>query len=307
MKDDTSDAIDFLLDHANTYNIDKDRIILYGQSRGGFITGNLLVNKKYDPSRFAGAILAMGVGVNGDKAQTASKIQVPLLIMTAENDRVVPPSGAKALAAELEKLDADVTFVLYESAGHNPRQGAGSMYEHISNFLTKFETESPPAVGSVTDEWPEMGKNLKCFDSESVEIEVIDRAACQKKADAIGHRYIQFSSGEKICATSASCDSALRFQSGWQVFWRPQVSAASSPPSSPPASTTATPLPLEPTPVATAPPTTTSEVCTTLKPTNPVWTQARCQERCGKADNCGSSQSVCANLCSVACPCGGTR
>jgi hypothetical protein len=297
MKDDTSAAIDFLLEHASTYNIDKDRIILYGQSRGGFISGNLLVNKKYTPSRFAGAILAMGVGVNGDKAQTASKIQVPLLIMTAENDRVVPPSGAKALAAELQKLDADVTFVLYESAGHNPRQGAGSMYEHISKFLTKFETQSPPTVGSATDAWPEMGKKLKCFDSASVEIKGIDRAACQKKADTAGHRYIQYSSSKKICATSATCDSAQRFSNDWQVFWRPQGSTASAPPSPP----------LEPTPVTTAPPSMTPAVCTTLKPTNVVWTQARCQERCGNAEKCGSSQSQCSKFCSEACPCGGTR
>merc|ERR1711971_285051 len=44
--------------------------------------------------------------------------------------------------------------------------------------------------------------------------------------------------------------------------------------------------------------------CTTLKPDNPTWTQARCQERCGDADKCIASQSNCAKMCTEACPCG---
>merc|ERR1712151_794163 len=120
-------------------------------------TNTMITNKKYNPSRFAGAIISMGVGVNGDKAAAARKIQIPLLVMTSEDDKVVPPSGAKSLVAEVKKLGSDVTFVLYKSAGHNPRQGAGSMYEHMTKFFTKFETKPPPTPTAITatNEWPE--------------------------------------------------------------------------------------------------------------------------------------------------------
>eukprot|EP00927_Polykrikos_kofoidii_P043892 TRINITY_DN3798_c0_g1_i1.p1 TRINITY_DN3798_c0_g1~~TRINITY_DN3798_c0_g1_i1.p1 ORF type:complete len:520 (-),score=67.23 TRINITY_DN3798_c0_g1_i1:80-1486(-) len=47
--------------------------------------------------------------------------------------------------------------------------------------------------------------------------------------------------------------------------------------------------------------------CNTLKPKNQVWTTARCQERCGDANNCGSSPDRCARMCSAACACGGSR
>jgi len=50
------------------------------------------------------------------------------------------------------------------------------------------------------------------------------------------------------------------------------------------------------------------EVCTTLKPDNPVWTQAKCQATCDNVDNCRTwSAKMCAKMCSVACLCGGTR
>jgi len=58
----------------------------------------------------------------------------------------------------------------------------------------------------------------------------------------------------------------------------------------------------------TTPPSTPSQSkCTTLKPIHKVWTEKRCQERCGDADKCVGSQGQCARMCSAACPCGGTR
>jgi len=256
-----------------------------------------------DSSRFAGAILANGVGQVAYKS--ASRFQVPLLFITAENDKVVPPEGTEALMSELQSRDADVTLVKYKAAGHNPRQGAGSMYEHISEFLTKFENAPPPTVGDVSDEWPEMGKKLKCFDSESVAIMGIDRVACQEMADSVGHRYIQYLSNEQICATSETCDSAHRFSENWQVFWRPQGLTPSMPRSPSPASPPTPPPPLDLIPVPTAPPP-PAALCTTLK-SNLLWTETRCQERCGNADKCRSSQSQCAKLCSGACPCGSSE
>jgi len=304
MKDDTSRSVDWLIEHASTYNIDKNRIIIYGQSRGGFITGNLLVNRKYNPSRFAGSIITMGVGVGGDKSQTAKKIAVPLLVITAENDRVVLPSGAKSLVAEMQKLGSDVTFVLYESAGHNPRQGAGSMYEHMSNFLRKFETEPPPTVYTDDMLWPQMGQKLKCYVSESVEIHGLDQAECQAKANEHGHRYIQYYAPDKICATAATCDDAIRFANGWQVFWRPQGPEGSvvpvPPPPPQPAVTPVTPSLPDPAP-APAPAPGTSELCT-ASTSNAVWNHDRCQERCGNAGKCGSTQTQCAKFCAP-CPC----
>jgi len=288
MKDDASDAFNWVVKNANTYNINKDRIVVYGQSRGGFITMNLLMQKQYENLRIAGAIVANGVGASAYKS--ANRVQVPMLVLTAKNDNIVKDEWSVDFVNEMERLDADMTFVYYKSAGHNPRTGTGSLYEHVSKFLTKFDVESPPTVGSTSDDWPQIGSKLRCFDSKRVEIKGIDRTACQERAVKAGHRYIQYSSSGKLCATSETCDSAIKSSSGWQVYWRPQGPTAATAPAPP------------------SPPSKPSRAtCTTLKPNNPVWTQTRCQERCGDADKCVGSRGQCAKMCSTACPCGVSR
>jgi len=210
----------------------------------------------------------------------------------------------------MEKLGSDVTFVLYKSAGHNHRWGAGSIYEHMSNFLTKFETEPPPTVITATSEWPEVGQwGFKCYNSESVEIRGMDQADCREKANILGHRYYQYFASEKICATAATCEDGMRFSNGWKAFWRPQGPQGPTPtPTSPaitPEPTPATPPPPKPTPPPPTPAPATSETCT-ASTDNKVWNHLRCQERCGNVDDCGSSQFMCAKFCSD-CPCAATE
>merc|ERR1719356_413056 len=143
--------------------------------------------------------------------------------------------------------------------------------------------------------WPQMGQKLKCYVSESVEIHGMDQAECQAKANGVGHRYIQYYAPDKICATAATCDDAIRFANGWQVYWRPQGPEGSvvpvPPPPPKPAVTPVTPSLPAPTP---APAPGTSELCTagssegssevcTSSTSNAVWNHARCQDRCGNA------------------------
>jgi len=153
---------------------------------------------------------------------------------------------------------------------------------------------------TATSEWPEMGTHIKCYVSEGVEIHGMDLADCREKANAVGHRYIQYFASEQICATAATCDDAIRFSTGWKVFWRPQgpQGAVQLP----------LPKPAPATPSPTAPPAppapATSELCT-ARTANVVWNHVRCQASCGNADSC-SSQSQCIKFCSSECLCTGT-
>merc|ERR1712048_345047 len=74
--------------------------------------------------------------------------------------------------------------------------------------------------------------------------------------------------------------------------------------SAPPAAAP-TPSPLAPNPPSPSPlPRPPASLCTTAKPNNAVWTESRCQERCGDANNCKSG--ACARMC-TGCPCGASR
>merc|ERR1712048_619328 len=91
-----AEAIDWALTPrvASTYNIDtKTGIVLFGQSRGGFIVGDLMWNQAFDQSRLAGGIIANGVRrPHLDFIETISlpcEVCLPMLVMNAEGDRVV--------------------------------------------------------------------------------------------------------------------------------------------------------------------------------------------------------------------------
>lgn len=223
MADCSSTAVDWLFTVASTYNVDTTRIILYGQSRGGFITGDLLWNVNRDRSRFAGGIIANGINkFHLDYLEEIEGPTVPVLLVSSEDDNVVKHGPSDSAYEDLKNKGTDVEYVLYEKASHNPRKGSGSLYEHVTDFLHKFETELPPKVD--IDVWPQVcAKKCTCFDSGAVEFEVADRMACQERADKAGHRYIQYLESKKLCASSLSCDNAdRRAKDDWEIFWRPR-------------------------------------------------------------------------------------
>merc|ERR1711988_1407139 len=165
--------------------------------------------------------------------------------------------GAEKAVEMLEDKGADVTHVTYKRAGHDLKTGSASLYEHISEFLSRFEATPPPMVGSM-DQWPQVCKlRCKCNDAGSVEFKAADRIACQDKADDLGHRYIQYLASDNTCVTSLTCDDPDTRKAivteAWKVFWRPRAHEIGSPSDSPQPSTSPPPAPPRSPPTPTPP------------------------------------------------------
>merc|ERR1712139_151859 len=134
------------------------------------------------------------------------------------------------------------------------------------------------------DQWPQVCKlNCKCNDAGSVESKATTRAACQDKADDLGHRYIQYLASENTCVTSLTCDDPDTRKKivteAWKVYWRPQAHESGAPSNSPhPAPPSSPPAPA---------PSTQEPACQDNEAPMAAWGLRTCakQQAAGKCDN----------------------
>jgi poly(3-hydroxybutyrate) depolymerase len=95
------------------YNIDKNRLYIYGISMGGFGTFSVLAK---EPGKFAGAYAVCG----GSNPEAASKITTPLWIFHGTEDDVVPVRLSKNMYDEMTKKgNKTVRYTEYAGVKHN--------------------------------------------------------------------------------------------------------------------------------------------------------------------------------------------
>ena len=93
--------------------IDPARIYCTGVSMGGFATYELATTY---PDLFAGICPVSGVG---DPARAEKLKLVPTLILQGGADEVVPPEGARKLAARMQELGETVELHIFPEYGHD--------------------------------------------------------------------------------------------------------------------------------------------------------------------------------------------
>lgn len=110
--------VDSLVKH---YNIDTNRLYLYGISMGGFGVFSILAKEK---GKFAAAYAVCG----GSKADAAIKLlDAPLWIFHGEKDDVVPASLSRDVYKEIVRLGGrNVRYTEYPGVKHNS-------WENVSN------------------------------------------------------------------------------------------------------------------------------------------------------------------------------
>jgi poly(3-hydroxybutyrate) depolymerase len=97
----------------NKYNIDKDRLYIYGISMGGFGTFSVLAKEL---GKFAGAYAVCG----GSNVDAASVITTPLWIFHGAEDDVVPVRLSKNMHAQMIKSgNTTVRYTEYPGVKHN--------------------------------------------------------------------------------------------------------------------------------------------------------------------------------------------
>jgi dipeptidyl aminopeptidase/acylaminoacyl peptidase len=95
--------------------IDPDRVYSTGLSMGGF--GTYWLAATY-PEKLAAVCCVSGTG---DPDLAPNLKHVPLLILQGEADEVVPPDGARAVAAKMQELGETVELHVFPNVGHDYR------------------------------------------------------------------------------------------------------------------------------------------------------------------------------------------
>ena len=145
-------------------DVDGERIALVGKSLGGFVS---LLAAAQRPDLRAVVSLAGGFGV-GDRMMgpemlfverqlrdAADKIEIPTMVMHAENDRVVPVQFSRLVAEELQRRGVRAVAKVYpppkvggkEREGHTLFDGVDGMpifWRDFTDFLA--ENLKPPAA-----------------------------------------------------------------------------------------------------------------------------------------------------------------
>lgn len=125
---------------ASLPEVDPQRLALYGNSMGAFLTIALAAA---EPSRVRAAAITAGGIAPGDgfpapPASVVESIRSPFLILHGTTDRTVPPARSAALEAALQTAGVANRRVLYDGVGHELHQAkAGEVLAEIRSWLTQ--------------------------------------------------------------------------------------------------------------------------------------------------------------------------
>lgn len=161
--DDASEAVHWLVSNAATYRIQKESIMLYGYSMGGFLANSIIWKEQAFTSKYvSAAVFSAGVGEHQvDQANTGH--HPPLLAISSKDDTQVKYKYSKKFYDKLKTLGGIVHLLTYHTAGHFPAKEP-SFHEQIDAFLDSPDTYEAPDTPACKDwcfsnmaEW-----SLKC-------------------------------------------------------------------------------------------------------------------------------------------------
>jgi len=135
-------AIRWLRTNAVKYNLDANRIGVWGISEGGRLAALLGTSaglEQPDPASRVQAVVDFS-GTAGNKGldpvSYAAHDDAPIMIVHGDLDKVVPLRESQALNAALRKAGANSTLEVVKGAGHDFRQlHQGDSVEHVDDFL----------------------------------------------------------------------------------------------------------------------------------------------------------------------------
>ena len=135
-------AIRWLRANADKYNLEADRIGVWGISEGARLAALLGTSaglEQADPASRVQAVVDFS-GSAGDKicdpVSYAAKDDAPIIIVHGDADKVVPLRQSQALDAALRKAGADSKLQIIKGAGHDFNQlQQGDSAELVNNFL----------------------------------------------------------------------------------------------------------------------------------------------------------------------------
>ena len=115
------------------FNIDRDRIYLWGHSMGG--AGTYYLASRY-PDIWAGLAAVAGGSMNADYVDAEAIRHIPFLVLQGSDDRVVPTAGVRESVAKMSALGMRHLYIEIPGGDHslfisrNPE-----VVEHLFSFF----------------------------------------------------------------------------------------------------------------------------------------------------------------------------
>ena len=138
------DTIKYFKDHADEYNMDKDKFILLGYSAGGYHAMNAVVALKAEDIDVAGQILCYSfIGEIVPKYNNLTKEQresiAPTLFILADNDPI--SDGSLKYETVLKENNVKTEVKKYDGSKHGFIEENNPEYEDLKNITSKSEEQ----------------------------------------------------------------------------------------------------------------------------------------------------------------------
>lgn len=122
----------------DTYDLDPDRLGLFGFSQGAITSLSLLLES---PTRYAWIVASHGYLAESHASVEPDGIEgTPVFVGAGRNDRIIPAHRSEAAADRLDELGADVTFEAFDAPHGVGPEELRSIVEFVSTHFRSYRT-----------------------------------------------------------------------------------------------------------------------------------------------------------------------
>ncbi len=140
--DDGAQALEWVVKHADEYNIDLENVYIGGGSAGGILALNLLtvypeLRKKYKLPAFRAYLCLWGTMVEEDLLAPLHKNFPPTCFIHGTADNTVKYSISVGLEKRLRELNVSTELHPIEGGGHTPMQAKADIVKWMEEMIAK--------------------------------------------------------------------------------------------------------------------------------------------------------------------------
>jgi len=137
---DGQQAVDWIIENADQFNIDTRRLVIGGGSAGSFLVGNLVHDDQNPLTRNEGfiAVLNLWGPIADEQFRTVNQLSdtsPPTLLIHGTSDNRIDYHESEKYLAQLQALGIPAQLSLLEEGGHPPMGHMDEIFEIIDTFL----------------------------------------------------------------------------------------------------------------------------------------------------------------------------
>jgi acetyl esterase/lipase len=139
---DGQQAVDWIIENADEYQIDTNRLVIGGGSAGGILVGNLVHDEQNPITKTDGfiAVLNLWGPIASEQFRITSKLSAatpPTLLIHGTADELIDYQESETYLAQLQSMGVTAQLNLLDGGGHPPMNHMEKIYDIVDTFLKK--------------------------------------------------------------------------------------------------------------------------------------------------------------------------